>query len=96
MPGGDGLTAARTILRHMSKDTGPDAHHVDFDEYVYQALRAGASGFLLKTTPSAKLLDAVKSCAAGETLLAPSVVHRLITSYVQRPPPRRPTSGPDP
>ena len=86
MPGGDGLTATRTILATCPTTRVLMLTMFDLDEYVYQALRAGASGFLLKTTPSAKLLDAVKSCAAGETLLAPSVVHRLITSYVQRPP----------
>ena len=96
MPGGDGLTATRTILATCPTTRVLMLTMFDLDEYVYQALRAGASGFLLKTTPSAKLLDAVKSCAAGETLLAPSVVHRLITSYVQRPPaaPANQKSGP--
>ena len=59
----------------------------NLDENVFQALRIGASGFLLKTTPTAKLVDAVKACAAGETLLAASVVDR-------RPPgPRSPMPG---
>jgi DNA-binding NarL/FixJ family response regulator len=86
MPGGDGLTATRTILA-----AGPHTRVLiltmfDLDEYVFQALRAGASGFLLKTTPPARLVDAIKACAAGETLLAPSVTQRLIETFVQRPP----------
>jgi DNA-binding NarL/FixJ family response regulator len=58
----------------------------DLDEYVFQAMRAGASGFLLKTSPPAKLVEAVRACAAGETPLAPSVTRRLIDSYVRRAP----------
>lgn len=86
MPGGDGLTATRQILTDC-----PQAHVLvltmfDLDEYVFQALRAGASGFLLKTTPPAQLIEAVRSCAAGETPLAPSVTRRLIDSFVQRAP----------
>jgi DNA-binding NarL/FixJ family response regulator len=86
MPGGDGLTATCSILTSCPTTRVLMLTMFDLDEYVFQALRAGASGFLLKTTPSAKLLDAVKSCAAGETLLAPSVVHRLISTYVEHPP----------
>ena len=59
----------------------------DLDEYVYQALRAGASGFLLKTTPPAHLANAVRACAQGETLLSPSVTRQLIETFVQRPGP---------
>jgi DNA-binding NarL/FixJ family response regulator len=86
MPGGDGLTATRGVLAAC-----PDTRVIiltmfDLDEYVFHALRAGASGFLLKTTPPGKLVDAVKACASGETLLAPSVTQRLIQAYVQRPP----------
>ena len=58
----------------------------DLDEYVYEALRAGASGFLLKTTSPARLIDAVRACAGGEALLAPSVTRRLIETYVDRAP----------
>ena len=58
----------------------------DLDEYVFEALRVGASGFLLKTSRSSQLLEAVKSCAAGETPLAPSVLDRLVATYVQHPP----------
>jgi DNA-binding NarL/FixJ family response regulator len=58
----------------------------DEDEIVYQALRAGAGGFLLKSAPPARLVDAVRLVAAGEELLAPSVTRRLIEQYVRRPP----------
>jgi len=57
----------------------------DLDEYVYEALRAGASGFLLKDTDPEALLDAVRVVAAGEALLAPSVTRRLIAEFARRP-----------
>ena len=59
----------------------------DEDRIVYDALAAGASGFLLKTAPPAQLVDAVRTVAAGEALLAPTVTRRLIEEYVRRPPP---------
>jgi DNA-binding NarL/FixJ family response regulator len=59
----------------------------DLDEYVYEALRAGASGFLLKDAPAAELVRAVRVVAAGDALLAPSVTRRLIADYARRPPP---------
>ncbi len=61
----------------------------DLDEYVYDALRAGASGFLLKDVPPRRLADAVRTVAAGETLLAPTVTRRLVEEYVRRPAPTR-------
>ena len=66
----------------------------DLDEYVYAALRAGASGFLLKDTPPADLLAAIRVIAAGDALLAPAVTRRLIAEFARRPapgqrPPRR-------
>lgn len=57
----------------------------DLDEYVYAALRAGASGFLLKDTPPADLLNAIRVVAAGEALLAPTVTRRLISEFARRP-----------
>jgi DNA-binding NarL/FixJ family response regulator len=57
----------------------------DLDDYVYAALRAGASGFLLKDTPPADLLTAIEVVAAGDALLAPSVTRRLIAEFTQRP-----------
>ena len=60
----------------------------DLDEYVYEALRAGASGFLLKDAPAAELVHAVRVVAAGDALLAPSVTRRLIADFTKRPPAR--------
>src|SRR4051794_14820964 len=91
MPGGDGLTATSAILK-----SSPDTKIIilttfDLDEYVYLALRTGASGFLLKTTAPAQLAQAVLACARGETLLSPSVTRRLVEHYVRRnPSPRLP------
>ncbi|GAA4244270.1 response regulator transcription factor [Dactylosporangium darangshiense] len=62
----------------------------DLDEYVYGALRAGASGFLLKDTPPVELLNAVRVVAGGEALLSPSVTRRLISEFVRRPYTARP------
>ena len=62
----------------------------DLDDYVYEALRAGASGFLLKDAPAADLVHAVRVVAGGEALLAPSVTRRLIAEFAARPGPARP------
>ncbi|MFG2693986.1 response regulator [Kitasatospora sp. NPDC048407] len=94
MPEMDGLEAARHLL-----DPPPGVIHrprvlmlttFDVDDYVYEALRAGASGFLLKDAPPADLINAVRVVAAGDALLAPSVTRRLIADFAQnRPTPRR-------
>ncbi|MFF1698931.1 response regulator [Streptomyces sp. NPDC058257] len=90
MPEMDGLAAARALL-----DPPPGVVHVpkvlmlttfDVDDYVYEALRAGASGFLLKDAPPADLISAVRVVAGGEALLAPSVTRRLITDFVKQRP----------
>jgi DNA-binding NarL/FixJ family response regulator len=60
----------------------------DVDEHVYEALRAGASGFLLKDVPAAQLVHAIRVVAGGEALLAPSVTRRLIASFTGASPPR--------
>jgi DNA-binding NarL/FixJ family response regulator len=89
MPVLDGLQATRELLADPS-----DAPKVlmlttfDLDEYVYEALRAGASGFLLKDAPAAELVHAVRVVAAGDALLAPSVTRRLIADFTKRPPAR--------
>ena len=86
MPVMDGLEATRRITA-----AGPGAPKVvilttfDFDDYVYEALRAGASGFLLKDAPRADLIAAVRVAAAGDALLAPSVTRRLIEAFARRP-----------
>jgi DNA-binding NarL/FixJ family response regulator len=58
----------------------------DHDEHVFQALRAGASGFVLKDTPPERLLEAIRVVATGESLLAPSVTTRLVAAFVRQPP----------
>ena len=88
MPVMDGLQATRQILRAAA---GPQRPRVlmlttfDLDEYVYQALRAGASGFLLKDATAAELVHAVRVVAAGDALLAPSVTRRLIADFARQP-----------
>ncbi|MFK0249368.1 response regulator [Amycolatopsis azurea] len=91
MPGVDGLEATRRITAHPEL-TGVKVLVLttfDVDEYVYEALRAGASGFLLKDTDPVELLRALKVVAAGEALLAPTVTRRLIAEFVDRPENRR-------
>ena len=84
MPELDGLGAAERILADPELPTrGGDAHHVRRDEYVYEALRIGASGFLLKDAPADRLLEAVRVAAAGDALLAPSVTRRLIAEFAR-------------
>jgi DNA-binding NarL/FixJ family response regulator len=62
----------------------------DLDEHVYDALRAGASGFLLKDAGRERLVEAIRTVAAGEELFAPTVLRRLVDAYVARPAPGRP------
>jgi DNA-binding NarL/FixJ family response regulator len=94
MPVMDGLEAARRIL---TATRGADKPRVlmlttfDLDEYVYEALRAGASGFLLKDATTAQLIHAVQVVAAGDALLAPSVTRRLIADFTRQPPARAPS-----
>jgi DNA-binding NarL/FixJ family response regulator len=86
MPNMDGIEATR----RLAADEHPP--HVlilttfDLDEHVYEALRAGASGFLLKDAGADELLHAVRVIAAGEALLSPSITRRLIADYARRPP----------
>ena len=88
MPVLDGLAATRQILRDATADAGPRVLMLttfDLDDYVYEALRAGASGFLLKDATAAELVHAVRVVAAGDALLAPSVTRRLIADFARRP-----------
>lgn len=86
MPNMDGLAATREIL-----SGGDVATRVivlttfDLDDYIYEALRAGASGFLLKDTPPEQLVDAIRIVAAGEALLSPSVTRRVIAEFAGQP-----------
>ena len=94
MPRMDGIEATRRLVgdervraRVLMLTT------FDHDEYVYEALRAGASGFLLKSAPPRELAGAIRIVAAGEALLAPEITRRMIEDYVRRP---RPGTGPPP
>jgi DNA-binding NarL/FixJ family response regulator len=86
MPGGGGLEATREIVESSPLTRVLILTMFDLDDYVVEALRAGAAGFVLKTTGPADLIHAVKACAAGETVVGPSVMARLVDSYVHRPP----------
>jgi len=93
MPRMDGLEATRRIV------TGPDSKPrvlilttFDLDEYVYEALRSGASGFMLKDNPADQLVTAIHVVAKGEALLAPSVTRRLISEFAHR---QQPTTRPE-
>jgi DNA-binding NarL/FixJ family response regulator len=93
MPVMDGLQATRQILGSAA---GPEQPRVlmlttfDLDDYVYEALRAGASGFLLKDATAAELVHAVRVVAAGDALLAPAVTRRLIADFARQPRPDPP------
>jgi DNA-binding NarL/FixJ family response regulator len=88
MPALDGIAATREITaRHPAKVLVLTTY--DLDEYVYDALQAGASGFLLKDTPPAQLADGIRAVAGGEALLAPTVTRRLIEEFARFGPARR-------
>ena len=95
MPKLDGLEATRLICA----DPALGGTRVlvlttfDLDEYVYAALRGGASGFLLKDAGPVELLQAIRIVASGDALLAPSITRRLITEFTSRPDPREPSAG---
>jgi len=100
MPGMDGLEATRLMLAEREgaaaeAEEAPLRPRVlvlttfDIDEYVYAALRAGASGFVLKDIEPDELLNAIRVVASGEALLAPSVTRRLIAEFASRPDPQR-------
>ena len=86
MPGRDGLEATRDLLREMPETRVLILTTFDLNEYVYEAMKAGASGFLLKDVPRAQLVDGVRTVAAGDALLAPAITRRLIEQFVKRPP----------
>lgn len=89
MPGLDGIAATERITAadSLSGTRVLVLTTFDLDQYVYGALRAGASGFLLKDTAPAQLLEAIRVVAGGEALLAPSITRRLIAEFAARPNP---------
>jgi DNA-binding NarL/FixJ family response regulator len=97
MPDTDGIEATRQI----TSSPGLASRVLilttfDLDEYVYSALHAGASGFLLKSTQPAELVNAIRVVAAGDALLAPSVTRRLVEEFTRRPVPRPAAPEPPP
>ncbi|MHB8233296.1 MAG: response regulator [Solirubrobacteraceae bacterium] len=97
MPEMDGIEATRRLLAQVSS-TPPRVLMLttfDLDEYVYDALRAGASGFLLKDVPAEQLAAGVRMVAAGDALLAPSITRRLIQEFAAAPAAAKPPPGLD-
>jgi DNA-binding NarL/FixJ family response regulator len=93
MPGMDGLEATR-LITGSDRAAAPKVVMLttfDLDDYVYEALRSGASGFLLKDAPRRDLIAAVHAAAAGDALLAPSVTRLLIEAFARKPPATAPS-----
>jgi DNA-binding NarL/FixJ family response regulator len=87
MPHLDGIEATRRIAAANGSPRVLMLTTFDLDDYVYEALRAGASGFLLKDARAEELRHAIRTVAAGDALLSPTITRRLIESYTRRPPP---------
>jgi DNA-binding NarL/FixJ family response regulator len=87
MPGMDGIEATRRIVARAMPTRVLVLTTFDVDDYFYEAMKAGASGFLLKTAPARQLADAVRTVASGDALLAPAITRRLVEQFVRRPPP---------
>ena len=87
MPVMDGIAATREVIAQGLGARVLILTTYDLDEYVYQALQAGAAGFMLKASPIDRLVDGIEVVNQGEALLAPSLTQRLIAAHVRRPPP---------
>jgi DNA-binding NarL/FixJ family response regulator len=87
MPVMDGIAATREVVASGLPTRVLILTTYDLDQYVYQALRAGAAGFMLKASPPDRLVDGIHVVAGGDALLAPSLTQRLIAEHVRRPPP---------
>jgi DNA-binding NarL/FixJ family response regulator len=92
MPGIDGIAATRQITSLQDPPRVLMLTTFDLDEYIFEALRAGASGFLLKDCRADELLHAVRVIAAGDALLAPSITRRIVEEYAKRPTPSQPAA----
>jgi DNA-binding NarL/FixJ family response regulator len=90
MPQLDGLEATRRILAASGEARILILTTFDLDEYIYEALRAGASGFVLKDDPPEQLIAAIRTVAAGDALLSPAVTRRVISQYTRMPRPSPP------
>ena len=88
MPKLDGLAATRRLLAEDGRARVVILTTFDLDEYVFEAIKAGASGFLLKDSPPDQLIAAINVVASGDALLAPSITRRLVEEFVHRPTPR--------
>jgi DNA-binding NarL/FixJ family response regulator len=86
MPGSDGIEGVRMLASARPEARALMLTTFDLDEYIFAALGAGASGFLLKTTPPAELAAAIRASNSGEMLFAPTVTRRLVEAYVRRRP----------
>lgn len=93
MPKVDGIEATRRMGDGATRTRILILTTFDSDEYLYETMKAGASGFLLKSAPPAQLTQAIRTVAAGDALLAPSITRRLVEQFVRRPAPgsKRPT-----
>jgi DNA-binding NarL/FixJ family response regulator len=87
MPRLDGIEATRRLTAHAGAPRVLVLTTFDLDEYVYEALRAGAAGFLLKDAPPGQIAEAIRTVATGDQMLAPAVTKRLVERFVKRPPP---------
>jgi DNA-binding NarL/FixJ family response regulator len=96
MPELDGIEATRRLMADESVSTKVVMLTTfDMDEYIYEALRAGASGFLLKDVPPEQLVDGIRAVASGDALLAPLITKRVIEEFVRRPPEAARTPPPE-
>ena len=93
MPGLDGIQATTQLAQAGSRAKILMLTTFNLDEYVYHAMKAGASGFLLKDATSEQLTGAIRAVCAGETLLAPAITRRLIEDFCRGPAPGTPASG---
>jgi DNA-binding NarL/FixJ family response regulator len=87
MPDTDGIEATRRLLASGGRARVLMLTTFDADDYVYDAMKAGASGFLLKNAPPAQLVAAIRATAQGEAQIAPEIVRRMVDEFVRRPPP---------